>query len=158
MTRTRLNDVEIEYTVTGEGPAVLLTHGYGDTNRAWDPQRDALARRYPGARTYRLITADLRGHGETESPADPAAYSLPATVADLRALLQHLGVDRAVVGGLSLGGYVSLHFALPPPRMVRALVICDSGPGFRNAEARAAWNERAHARAARLETDGLTGV
>jgi pimeloyl-ACP methyl ester carboxylesterase len=151
MTRARLNDVEIEYTVTGHGPAVLMTHGYGDTNRTWDAQREALSR-------YRLITADLRGHGETESPADPAAYSLPATVADLRALLHHLGVERAVVGGLSLGGYVSLAFSLAHPEMVRALVICDSGPGFRNAEARAAWNERAHGRAVRLEKEGVAAL
>ena len=155
MTRVRLNEVEMEYTATGQGPAVLLTHGYGDTNRTWDAQRPALTGPRPGARSYRLITADLRGHGETESPADPGAYSLPATVADLRALLRHLRVERAVVGGLSLGGYVSLAFALTHPAMVRALVICDSGPGFRNADARAAWNERAQGRAARLEKEGL---
>src|SRR5881409_2629891 len=91
-------------------------------------------------------------------PDDPAQYSTELTVADTRALVQALGVNRAVVGGLSLGGYVSLAFYLAHPEMVEALVICDSGPGFRNAEARAAWNQRAHERAAALEARGLEAM
>jgi pimeloyl-ACP methyl ester carboxylesterase len=152
MARIAVNGIEIEYEVSGRGPAVLLTHGYSDTGRMWDGQRRALGDR------YRLITWDMRGHGQTNSPDDPARYSADLTVADMRALLQHLGVDRAVVGGLSLGGYVSLAFALAHPEMVRALVIADSGPGYRNAEARAAWNARAHARAADLEARGLEAL
>src|SRR5262245_15136030 len=97
----------------------------------------------------------LRGHGQTETPDDPSQYSTELTVADTQALLGALGVSRAVVGGLSLGGYMSLAFCLTHPEMVEALVICDSGPGYRNAEARAAWNERAHQRAANLEARGL---
>jgi pimeloyl-ACP methyl ester carboxylesterase len=100
----------------------------------------------------------MRGHGETESPADPAAYSADQTVADMRALLGHVGVERAVIGGLSLGGYVSLAFYLAHPEMVRALVICDSGPGYRNADARRQWNERAQERAVALETRGLAAL
>jgi pimeloyl-ACP methyl ester carboxylesterase len=73
----------------------------------------------------------------------------------MRGLLGHLGVPRAVVGGLSLGGVMSLAFHLRYPRMVRALVICDSGPGYRNDAARAQWNERAQARAKDLEARGL---
>jgi pimeloyl-ACP methyl ester carboxylesterase len=73
-------------------------------------------------------------------------------------VLQHCGEPRAVIGGLSLGGYVSLAFYLAHPEMVRALVICDSGPGYRNAEARAAWNKRAHERAADLEEKGLEAL
>jgi pimeloyl-ACP methyl ester carboxylesterase len=148
MARVRLNGVEIDYEVSGGGPAVLLSHGYSATRRMWDGQHRAL-----GAR-YRVISWSMRGHGQTESPADPAQYSAELTVADMRGLLQHAGVPRAVVGGLSLGGYVSLAFSLEHPEMVRALVICDSGPGYRNAEARAAWNQRAHERAAELEARG----
>src|SRR5262249_4378260 len=69
-----------------------------------------------------------------------------------------LAIERAVIGGLSLGGYVSLAFYLAHPEMVRALVICDSGPGYRNAEARAAWNQRAGERAAELERRGLDAL
>src|SRR2546429_6068389 len=140
--------VELEYEAGGDGAAVLLTHGYGATGRMWDAQRAALD-------GYRLITWDMRGHGRTQSPADPARYSIEATVADMRALLLHLGATRAVIGGLSLGGYASLAFYGSHPEMVRALVVCDSGPGYRNPAAREAWNARAQERARELEAGGL---
>ena len=147
-----LNGIEIRYDVAGAGPSVLLSHGYSATRRMWDAQLAVLSDR------YRAIAWDMRGHGETESPDDPAHYSTELTVADMRALLAHLNVHRAVIGGLSLGGYVSLAFALAHPDLVRALVICDSGPGYRNDEAREAWNRRAHERAAELEARGLDAL
>ena len=147
--KATLNGIKIEYQDGGHGPAVLLGHGYSATGRMWDGQRAALGDR------WRVISWDMRGHGQTESPSDPAQYSAALTVADMRALLGHCGVERAVIGGLSLGGYVSLAFYMAHPEMVRALVICDSGPGYRNAEARAAWNKRAHERAGELESKGL---
>ena len=147
--KAKLNGIEIEYQDGGRGSAVLLGHGYSATGRMWDGQRAALGDR------YRIVSWDMRGHGHTESPPDAAQYSAALTVADMRTLLQHCGIEGAVVGGLSLGGYVSLAFYLAHPEMVRALVICDSGPGYRNAEARAAWNKRAHERAAELEAKGL---
>jgi pimeloyl-ACP methyl ester carboxylesterase len=147
--KAKVNGIEIEYQDGGRGSAVLLGHGYSAIGRMWDGQRAALGDR------YRIVSWDMRGHGQTESPKDPAQYSAALTVADMRALLEHCGIERAVVGGLSLGGYVALAFYLAHPDMVRALVICDSGPGYRNAEARAAWNKRAHERAAELEAKGL---
>jgi pimeloyl-ACP methyl ester carboxylesterase len=150
--KATLNGIAIEYQDGGQGSPVLLGHGYSATGRMWDGQRAALGDR------YRIISWDMRGHGQTESPSDPAQYSAALTGADMRALLRHCGVERAVVGGLSLGGYMSLAFYLTHPEMVRALVICDSGPGYRNAEARAAWNARAHERAAELEAKGLDAL
>jgi pimeloyl-ACP methyl ester carboxylesterase len=150
--KVKLNGIEIEYQDGGQGSPVLLGHGYSATGRMWDGQRAALGDR------YRVISWDMRGHGRTDSPTDPAQYSAALTVADMRGLLQHCGVERAVVGGLSLGGYVALAFYLAHPEMVRALVICDSGPGYRNAEARAAWNRRAQERATELEAKGLAAL
>ena len=147
-----LNGIKIRYDVRGDGPAVLLSHGYSATSRMWDAQLAAFSDR------YRMIAWDMRGHGQTDSPDDPSRYSTDHTVADMKALLGHLGVTCAVIGGLSLGGYVSLAFAAAHPEMVRALVICDSGPGYRNAEAREAWNARAHERAAELEVRGLDAL
>src|SRR2546430_16978099 len=89
--------VELEYEAGGDGAAVLLTHGYGATGRLWDPQRAALD-------DYRLITGDMRGHGRTPSPADPARYSLQATLAPMRARLPHLGATPPVTRGLCLAG------------------------------------------------------
>ena len=152
MSRATLNGIEIDYTVSGRGRPVILSHGYGATGRMWDGQRRALGDR------YRLITWDMRGHGQTASPSDPAQFSTELTVADIQALLGSLGATRAVVGGLSLGGYMSLAFYLAHPEMVDALIICDSGPGYRNAEARNAWNQRATERAGNLESRGLEAL
>ena len=152
MARARLNGIEIDYEVTGTGPVVLLGHGYGSTRHMWDDQHRALADR------WRVVSWDMRGHGQTDSPSDPKQYSAALIVADMRALLQHVGAERAIIGGLSLGGYVSLAFALAHPEMTQALVICDSGPGYRNAEARAQWNQRAEERAASLESKGLDAL
>ena len=148
MAKARVNGIEIDDQDTGRGRPILLTHGHLSGRTAWDGQHRALADR------YRVISWDLRGHGQTDTPDDPAQYSLELTVADIRALLGHLGIERAIIGGLSLGGYVSLAFSLAHPEMVEALVICDSGPGYRNAQARQQWNERAFARAAELEAQG----
>ncbi|MGH7818680.1 MAG: alpha/beta fold hydrolase, partial [Candidatus Binatia bacterium] len=94
------------YEDHGSGAAVLLTHGYGATSRMWAPQVAALADR------FRLILWNLRGHGESDSPDDASAYTEDASVGDMAAILDACGVDRAVVGGLSLGGYLSLAFHL----------------------------------------------
>jgi pimeloyl-ACP methyl ester carboxylesterase len=152
MARTRLNGIEIDYEVSGSGPTLLLSHGYGSTRHMWDDQHRAFADR------WRVVSWDMRGHGQTDSPDDRKQYSAALTVADMRALLQHVGAERAIIGGLSLGGYVSLAFALAHPEMTQALVICDSGPGYRNPEARAQWNQRAQERAAGLEAKGLDAL
>jgi pimeloyl-ACP methyl ester carboxylesterase len=149
MPNAHLNGIDIEYQDGGSGAPVLLSHGYSATGRMWDGQRQAMGNR------YRIISWDMRGHGSTSSPDDPAQYSHALTVADMRALLGHLGIGRAVIGGLSLGGTMSLAFYRAHPEMSRALVICDSGPGFRNETARENWNQRAQKRAADLETHGL---
>src|SRR5262245_31788656 len=149
MPSARLNGIDIEYQDGGSGPPILLSHGYSATGRMWDGQREALGGR------YRVVSWDMRGHGSTSSPDDPAQYSHDLTVADMRSLLGHLGIGRAVIGGLSLGGTMSLAFHRAHPEMVRALVICDSGPGFRNEAAREDWNTKARERATALETRGL---
>lgn len=144
--------VEIHYESHGGGPAVLLSHGYGATSRMWDGQVAAFADR------YRVVTWDMRGHGRSGDPGDPAAYSQPLTVGDMAAVLDACGEEAAVIGGLSLGGVMSLAFHIAHPDRVRALLLCDTGPGFRNPQARAEWNERAFARAKELEAGGLGAV
>ena len=144
--------VKIYYEDHGKGPAILFSHGYGATCRMWDGQIAALAPR------YRTIVWDMRGHGETDSPEDPAAYSESLTVEDMAALLRHCRIDRAIVAGLSLGGYMSLAFHLAHPDKVRALMLFDTGPGFRNSDARRGWNERAHQRARELDARGFDAL
>src|SRR6516164_2922719 len=143
------NGVKIYYEEHGHGPPILLSHGYSATCRMWDGQISALVAR------HRVIVWDMRGHGASDDPDDPAAYSEALTVEDMAALLRRCGIDRAVIGGLSLGGYMSLAFHLAHPEMVRALMLFGTGPGFRNVDARRAWNERAEQRARDREARGF---
>src|ERR1700691_3409336 len=145
----------IFYEVTGDAdgqPPLLLSHGFGASSARWHPNRAALA----AAR--QVITWDMRGHGRSDSPADPAEYTHAACVADMAALLDAAGAERAVAGGLSLGGFLSLAFCLEMPERVAALMLCDTGPGFRSDDARQRWNSRALATADRLERNGLGAV
>lgn len=143
------NGVRIHYEVAGDGPALLLTHGYSATGDMWQGQFAALSPH------FKVITWDMRGHGASDYPQDQAAYSEEATVADMAALLDAVGADSAVVGGLSLGGYMSLAFHRAHPERTRALLIIDTGPGYKNDQAREGWNANAIRRAERLEADGL---
>jgi pimeloyl-ACP methyl ester carboxylesterase len=107
------------------------------------------------SRDFQLVLWDMRGHGQSDYPADEGAYSEAATVADMAAVLDAVGARQAIVGGLSLGGYMSLAFHLVHPERVRALLIIDTGPGYRNDEAREGWNRNALRTAERYETEGL---
>lgn len=149
MTVATLNGVEIGYDVSGEGPAVLFTHGYQASRRMWEAQRQALAPR------YRAVTWDLRGHGESGIPDDPALYSHDLMLGDMLALLEHVGAGDAVLVGHSLGGFASLCFYLEHPERVRALVLFGSGPGYRDPDARGKWNEMAERFAVGMEKRGL---
>ncbi|HLZ69119.1 MAG TPA: alpha/beta fold hydrolase [Dehalococcoidia bacterium] len=144
--------VKIYYEAEGEGYPVLFTHGYSATAQMWQPQREALGSR------YRFITWDMRGHGRTDSPAQLDAYSEAETVADIAAILDAEGAEQAVIGGLSLGGYMTLGFWQAHPQRCRALVLCDTGPGYRNPTAREQWNETAEQRAVALETRGFEAL
>jgi len=144
--------VRIHYEVHGDGPPVLLSHGYSATCRMWDGQIAALKDR------YKVIVWDMRGHGESDYPADPRAYSEALTVDDMAALLRACGAASAVIAGLSLGGYMSLAFHATHPQLTRAIMLFDTGPGFKNDEARKAWNETAHRRAHDLDTRGLAAL
>ena len=107
----------VVYEVTGDGPAVVLVHGFGLDMRMWDPQVAHLAAR------FRVVRYDCRGFGAT-GPFDPAVRYTHAR--DLVALLDHLGIPDAVLAGLSFGGRVVLQAALLAPARVRGLVLLDA--------------------------------
>jgi pimeloyl-ACP methyl ester carboxylesterase len=150
MPHAKLNGINVHYEDSGNGPAVFLTHGYAAAGAMWEPQRKAL-----NEAGYRLVSWDMRGHAETESPDDPAQYSEALTISDMLGLMDMLGIEKAVVGGLSLGGFMSLAFQLAHPERVRALLLCDTGPGYRSDDARAKWNRMAERSAANFEEKGL---
>jgi pimeloyl-ACP methyl ester carboxylesterase len=149
--------VKIHYEIHGPsqgkgGPTILLSHGYSSTCRMWDGQVAALKDR------YQVIVWDMRGHGESDYPADDGLYSEALTVGDMLALLDKAGAAKAIVAGLSLGGYMSLAFNASHPERVRALMLFDTGPGFKKDEARIRWNETAHRRADAFDANGLAAL
>jgi len=117
---TTSDGVKIYYEEHGTGSPLLLAYGIGGNAGMWAPNVPALAGR------YRLILWEPRGHARSESPEDPGRVTFGHWVLDLHDLLDHLGLRRAVVGGLSLGGGIATRLALQHPDRVTALVVVDS--------------------------------
>jgi pimeloyl-ACP methyl ester carboxylesterase len=118
------NGIATFYEDAGQGPAVVLVHGHGADLRLWDLQIPSLLET-----GYRVIRYDVRGHGRSSAP--PSGYTWQNYALDLRDLLDRLGVSKAHVAGLSMGGGISLQFALDFPERVSSLVLVDSTlPGF----------------------------
>ena len=152
MAQLERDGTSIYYELHGDhGPVLLLSHGYSATSQMWRGQLDAL-------RGYRTIVWDMRGHGRSDSPADAALYSEQHTTDDMAALLDVVGAEQAIIAGLSLGGYMSLAFHAAQPARTQALMLFDTGPGFRNDAAREEWNRTANARAEALLRDGLDAL
>jgi pimeloyl-ACP methyl ester carboxylesterase len=118
------------------GQPLILTHGYSSTSAMWQGQIAALSRQ------HKLVLWDMRGHGQSDYPDDPAAYSEALTVADIAACSTAVGARQAFVGGLSLGGYMSLGLLPQPSRAGARASDHRYRPGFKKDEAREAWNKR----------------
>src|SRR5579863_2963011 len=116
------NGIEINYTDSGgQGPAVVFSHGFLMDHTMFDRQVTALAPQ------YRVITWDERGHGATRATGE---FTYWDSAADVLALLDQLGVERAVLAGMSQGGFLSLRAALTARDRVRALVLIDTQAGL----------------------------
>ncbi|MBI2469353.1 MAG: alpha/beta fold hydrolase [Candidatus Rokubacteria bacterium] len=112
--------VRIYYEEHGRGTPLVLAYGIGGNADMWDTNTAALAAH------HRVVLWEPRGHARSDSPEDPAKYSFGRWALDLRDLLDHLGLRRAHVGGLSLGGGIATRFALLHPRRVRSLIVTNS--------------------------------
>ena len=134
----------------GEGPAIVLSCALNTTHENWRPQVAPFV-----AAGYRVVLWDYRGHGLSDAPEDPSAYSMERVVQDLGEVLSALAPGApAILGGLSFGGLASLHYTLAHPDRVRGLVLIDTGPGFKKPEAQARWEAQIERVASRLERDG----
>ena len=97
--RAVINGITMAYDDIGSGPVLLLIHGFPLCRRMWHPQIKALVNA-----GFRVITPDLRGFGESDTPEGP--YSMELFADDIVELLDHLGIEKAAVGGMSMGGYI----------------------------------------------------
>src|SRR6185369_15620487 len=146
MSFIRVDDIQLAYEDTGLGQPVVLLHGYPFNRSLWTEQVGALSN------SYRVITPDLRGLGESDSR--PGAATMNQMAHDVALLLDRLEISRAVVGGLSMGGYVALAFYKQFRSRVRALILADT-------RAQADTNEGRQARfqqAEQARADGMASI
>ena len=151
MPKTFINGVNIYYESHGSGFPLVFTYGLGGSTKRWAGQIPAFSQR------YRFIIWDPRGHGQTDSPPHPEQYGLHKSAEDLHGLLNHLGIDKAYVGGLSMGAGAAALFTINHPERVAALVITDSASaaGFPTSPAMRPMREKSIELA---ETQGMAAV
>ena len=135
---TRLHTVRL-----GDGPPIVFVHGMGTSAATWERCTELLADRFA------TIAVDLLGHGSSPVPEDPEEYTRDRTLADLDDVLADLD-EPAVLVGHSLGGYLALAHGATRPGVARAIVVLNTGPGFRDPEKREGWNERSRRNARRF--------
>jgi pimeloyl-ACP methyl ester carboxylesterase len=113
----RTNGVRLHCVVSGEGPLVILLHGFPECWYSWRHQIDALATR------FRVVAPDLRGYNESEKPASVAAYAMPELVADVAGLVGAFGARDAAIVGHDWGGAIAWYLAMERPALTRRLAV-----------------------------------
>jgi pimeloyl-ACP methyl ester carboxylesterase len=142
----RVRGIKVAYDDEGRGAAVVLLHGFPFNRSMWREQAQALSD------ACRVVAPDLRGMGET--PLGDGTVTMGEMAEDVAALLDALNVERAVLGGLSMGGYVAFEFFRRFPHRVRALVLADTRPQADTHEAQRTREETAQ----RALRDGMEPV
>lgn len=120
MPHAHANGIDIYYEVHGAGYPLVLAHGFTTTLEMWRSQIGPFSQR------YQLVLYDARGHGRTSSPKELDQYSMEIYADDQRALMEHLGIEQAYIGGLSMGAAITLEFAVKYPQMTRAAIVADA--------------------------------
>jgi pimeloyl-ACP methyl ester carboxylesterase len=143
--------VRLSFEETGAGPPVLFIHEFAGDHRSWEPQVRELARR------HRCVTYDARGYPPSDVPEALDAYSQEQAVADAVAVLDHLGIERAHVVGLSMGGFCTLHLGLRHPERALSLTVAGCGYGAQP-DLRERWQAETEASARSFETGGAAAT
>jgi 3-oxoadipate enol-lactonase len=146
MNTARINNLNLAYTDTGDGRPVVLIHGYPFNRSLWTEQIPALSD------TYRVITPDLRGFGDSD--ASQEISTMDRLAADVAALMDHLEVPRATICGLSMGGYVALAFYKQFASRVRGLVLADTRATPDTEEAKQTREQQAE----KALSEGMAGI
>jgi pimeloyl-ACP methyl ester carboxylesterase len=152
MAKVRVDDgVSLYYEEVGQGTPLVFVHEFAGEAASWDPQVRFFARR------YRTIAYNARGYPPSDVPGDLGAYSQDRAADDIRGVLDGLGIARAHVCGLSMGGYATLHFGLRHPSRALSLVVAGAGYGSVAAE-RERFRQDSALTARRLEEEGMKAV
>jgi pimeloyl-ACP methyl ester carboxylesterase len=140
--------VRLHYEEVGTGIPVIFVHEFAGDHRAWEAQMQHFGRR------YRAITYAARGYPPSDVPENASSYSQARAADDIKSILDHLGIDKAHICGLSMGGFATLHFGFRHPE--RALSLCVAGCGYgAEPEKRDQFRAEADAVVASLLKDGM---
>ena len=123
MPTANVNGVRLHYIEAGEGRPLVFVHEFAGDAQSWQPQIRFFSRR------YRTIAFNARGYPPSDVPESPEAYSQQQAADDIKGVLDDLGIDKAHVCGLSMGGYATLHFGLSYPERALSLVVAGAGYG-----------------------------
>jgi len=123
MPKIKVDGIQLYYEIQGDGPTVLFLHGLGSSTRDWEFQVPAFARQ------YRVITVDMRWHGQSDKP--PGPYSVRQFSEDVAAFIQALDLAPVHVVGLSMGGMIAYQLGVDHPELIRSLIIVNSAPSFK---------------------------
>lgn len=123
MPSVAVNGVSLHYETAGQGTALVFSHEFAGSWESWDDQ----VRHF--SRWFRVVAYNNRGYPPSDVPENPAAYSEEQSVDDLRALLDALGIERAYLCGLSMGGGIVLKFGLAYPQRCLGLIVAGAGSG-----------------------------
>jgi len=151
MPTAKVNGVSLFYEAAGEGTPLVFIHEFAGEARSWHLQVRFFARR------YRTIAYNARGYPPSDVPDDPKAYSQDQAADDIRGLLDALGIKKAHICGLSMGGYATLHFGLRYPERALSLVVAGAGYGSVAGE-REKFRRDVEETAMRFERDGMKAV
>ncbi|HYB40825.1 MAG TPA: alpha/beta hydrolase [Candidatus Methylomirabilis sp.] len=146
-----VNGIKLYYEETGTGTPLVFVHEFAGDSRSWHLQMRFFARR------YRCIAFNARGFPPSDVPDDRAAYSQQHAVDDIKGLLDHLGIARAHICGLSMGGYATLIFGLSYPERALSLTVAGCGYGSVSAD-RGAFHRDAELVARRFDEEGMAKV
>jgi pimeloyl-ACP methyl ester carboxylesterase len=140
--------VRLFFEETGSGRPIIFVHEFAGDLRSWEPQLRHFGRR------YRAIAFNARGYPPSDVPESAASYSQTRAADDIKAVLDHLGLDQAHIVGLSMGAFASLHFGFRHTQRASSLCIAGCGYGAELAE-RARFRAEAEAIAALLKGEGM---
>ena len=151
MPTARVDGIGLFYEEVGGGVPLVFVHEFAGDYQSWHLQVRFFARR------YRTIAYNARGYPPSEVPKDPAAYSQERAAEDIRGLLDALGIKKAHICGLSMGGYATLHFGLRHPDRALSLVVAGAGYGSVAGE-RERFKKDVEETARRFVDDGIVAV
>ena len=144
--KIEIDGINIDFSDEGAGLPIIFIHAFPLNRTMWSDQVAALCSR------FRVITPDLRGFGNSDAPAGP--YTMDQMASDVRAVMQALSIESAVIAGCSMGGYAAFAFYRNYPQAARALVLIDTRAGLDTEEAR----ERREKSAEKAEREGARAI